>query len=255
MILTELSNQTLILYIAGFLRIGSCFLYMPAIGESTVSPMIRLILALMTTITIIPTIQDNLPIIKVLDSKAILLFGQELIIGLSIALTSRLFLSAIHVAGVTIGSMLGLSIAMLFDPSQQGQSNTVGLFLNVVITMLFLANNIHLIFIQAIADSYQVIGFADMKHYSSLISVVVQTIGKMWSIGLRIAGPFILINIVLMFGSGVLAKLMPQLQIFFVMVPVQILLGIIILLVGLSGITTWFVEQYVEFLQYLNSHK
>lgn len=251
MFLAELSNQTVILYMAGFLRIGSCFMYMPAIGDSTVSPMIRLILAVMSTIAIMPSIEQNIPVIKSIDGGAVLLLGQELMIGLCIALMSRIFLSAIHVAGMTIGSMLGLSIAMLFDPSQQSQSNTVGSFLSLTITMLLLANNVHMLFIQAIANSYHTIHFADIGQYGSLMEGIAQSVGKMWLIGIQMSAPFILVNIVLMFGSGVLAKLMPQLQIFFIMVPVQILLGILVLLVSLSGISSWFIGQYLEFLKHI----
>ena len=251
MFLAELSNQTVILYMAGFLRIGSCFMYMPAIGDSTVSPMIRLILAVMSTIAIMPSIEQNIPVIKSMDGGAVLLLGQELMIGLCIALMSRIFLSAIHVAGMTIGSMLGLSIAMLFDPSQQSQSNTVGSFLSLTITMLLLANNVHMLFIQAIANSYHTIHFADIGQYGSLMEGIAQSVGKMWLIGIQMSAPFILVNIVLMFGSGVLAKLMPQLQIFFIMVPVQILLGILVLLVSLSGISSWFIGQYLEFLKHI----
>ena len=251
MFLAELSNQTVILYMAGFLRIGSCFMYMPAIGDSTVSPMIRLILAVMSTIAIMPSIEQNIPVIKSIDGGAVLLLGQELMIGLCIALMSRIFLSAIHVAGMTIGPMLGLSIAMLFDPSQQSQSNTVGSFLSLTITMLLLANNVHMLFIQAIANSYHTIHFADIGQYGSLMEGIAQSVGKMWLIGIQMSAPFILVNIVLMFGSGVLAKLMPQLQIFFIMVPVQILLGILVLLVSLSGISSWFIGQYLEFLKHI----
>ena len=251
MFLAELSNQTVILYMAGFLRIGSCFMYMPAIGDSTVSPMIRLILAVMSTIAIRPSIEQNIPVIKSIDGGAVLLLGQELMIGLCIALMSRIFLSAIHVAGMTIGSMLGLSIAMLFDPSQQSQSNTVGSFLSLTITMLLLANNVHMLFIQAIDNSYHTIHFADIGQYGSLMEGIAQSVGKMWLIGIQMSAPFILVNIVLMFGSGVLAKLMPQLQIFFIMVPVQILLGILVLLVSLSGISSWFIGQYLEFLKHI----
>ncbi len=226
-------------------------MYMPAIGDSTVSPMIRLILAVMSTIAIMPSIEQNIPVIKSIDGGAVLLLGQELMIGLCIALMSRIFLSAIHVAGMTIGSMLGLSIAMLFDPSQQSQSNTVGSFLSLTITMLLLANNVHMLFIQAIANSYHTIHFADIGQYGSLMEGIAQSVGKMWLIGIQMSAPFILVNIVLMFGSGVLAKLMPQLQIFFIMVPVQILLGILVLLVSLSGISSWFIGQYLEFLKHI----
>ncbi len=244
MFLAEISNSTILLYLAGFLRIGTCFMYMPAISDVTVSPLIRLILAVIATIAVTPYISMNIPIINEINGYYLLLFVQELIIGLAIMCMSRIFLSAIHVAGMTIGSMLGLSISMLFDPAQQSQTNTIGSFFSLVITMLILTNNIHLLFIKSIVESYNIIHFADMTNYNSLMEGIIQNISKMWLIGIQMSGPFILVNVILMFGSGVLSKLMPQLQIFFVMVPAQILLGVIVLLVSISGICTWFVEQY-----------
>jgi flagellar biosynthetic protein FliR len=113
----------------------------------------------------------------------------------------------------------------------------------MLVTLAILESDMYMRVIGGIYESYNKIpvgGF--FNNYNDFTSLVIGSVGKMWSVGIQMSMPFILINIAIMIGGGILSKLMPQLQIFFVILPVQIIVGIIVFIIIMSGMMFWFLD-------------
>ncbi|CAL7962882.1 Flagellar biosynthetic protein FliR [Alphaproteobacteria bacterium] len=253
MILADFTTIAILKTFLVFCRVGTLFMFIPAISDATVSVNIRLILAIMVSIALTASVEESFMQLNVeLTSSPLLLFLliiQELATGLSLGIIVRTILTAIHIAGITIASQLGLAAAMLFDPSQQTQGSVVGNIFSLLAVILLLLSNTHLMILEGVVHSYKVIPFYTItEFYPSLLDTIITVLNGAWEAGVKIAAPFIILTTILMLGVGILSKLMPQLQIFFLTLPAQILVGVVLLATTISAIGVWFVEYYQEVL-------
>lgn len=138
-----------------FARIGAILMLLPGIGETSISPRIRLSFALAFSLIIGPAIAPQLPAMPDSLSAAAGLVALEAVVGLIIGLGSRFILSAGAVGGQIIAYQTGLAMAQSFDPTQ-GQAGTLpAQFLNLTFMVLIFATNIHHMLLQAAAGSYE----------------------------------------------------------------------------------------------------
>lgn len=239
--------ETTILFLLLFARIGALVMLMPGVGEQSIPTRVRLTLALALTLVLYPLISASLPQGLSGDLPRLLVtLILEVLIGVGLGLLARLLLSVTQVAGALIATTIGLGFAQTMDPTMGQQGAIVGSFLAVTgITLIFMMNLHHLAII-GIADSYSMfppgagIPIADMR------DAVVMTIAEAFRIGVQVAAPFMVFGLVFNLGLGVLAKLMPQLQVFFIAMPVSIAIGLMLLALLLGTMMSWYlghVEQ------------
>lgn len=237
-------------YLLTFARIGTLIMLMPGIGEQSVSPRIRLSFALLVSLLLFPMVQPLLAV----GSDAIgaprlvgLLFSETLI-GLVIGLTVRMILAALQTAGLIISQQLGLSYAMTVDPSQGGQQPAVGNFLSLLGITLILAADLHHVALDAIARSYALLPPQAVPAFGDAATLALKAIARGFTLGVQIASPFIAFGILFNLGLGVLSRLMPQLQVFFVAVPASVLIGMLILFGSLGVMMTVFLDDLGRYL-------
>ena len=232
---------TTVLFLLLFARIGALMMLMPAIGEQAIPGRVRLTLALALTLVLFPLISSTLPQ-DLLDNTPALLVTlvTEVLIGLGFGLLARILLSATQVAGATIASTIGLGFAQTLDPTMGQQGAIVGSFLSVTGVMLIFAMDLHHLAILGIADSYEMfppglaIPIVDMR------DAVIMTIAEAFKVGVQISAPFMVFGLVFNLGLGVLTKLMPQLQVFFLAMPVSIAVGLMLLALLLGTMMSWY---------------
>jgi flagellar biosynthesis protein FliR len=208
---------------------------MPGLGERSLPARFRLSMALILTLIMLPAVR---PLIKV-DANSlqslVSVLGTEFMIGLMLGLTARIALSCLEVAGVAIAQNMGLAFAMQIDPTQGGQSVAISNFLTITGITLILVSDLHHVSIKAIHDSYRLLEPGVMPASGDMANMLMRSVAAAFSVGVQIAAPFLVFSIVFNLGLGILAKLMPQIQIFFVAQPASIFLGTIIL-VGLLAV-------------------
>lgn len=217
-------------FVMVLMRVGTMVMLLPGIGENSLPTRLRLSLALLLTLIMLPGVR---PLIRVdINSPASLLseLGIEFIIGLMLGLTARFAFSALQVAGVVIAQQLGLAYAMTIDPTQGGQAVVVSNFLTTLAITLILVTDLHHLSIAAIYDSYRVLSPGTMPATGDMAQMLIRATASSFALGVQIAAPFLVFSIVFNLGVGILSKLMPQMQVFFVAQPASILLGVVILL-------------------------
>jgi flagellar biosynthetic protein FliR len=230
-----------------FARLGTMAMLMPGLGERGVPVRIRLVIAVILTLLLMPVYRDaytvNLasgfaPLIGVLI--------QEILIGAVLGLTGRLALSALVIAGTTIAYQLGLGFSIALDPAQDQQSVILSNFLTILGVALIFATDMHHLAIGALDESYNLFRPGTMLPAGDVAELMIMTVSGAFRVGIQLAAPFLVFGILFNVGLGVLARLMPQLQVFFLGLPMSILIGFAILLVLIGVLMT-------TFLTYLGS--
>jgi len=226
-----------------FSRLGAMMMLLPALGETGIPQRIRLVMALSISFLIYSLVRTSLPVMP--DSPYLLglLIISEIIIGLLIGTSIRLLMSALHTAGTIIAMQSGLALAQAFDPAQGAQSALMSTFFTLMAVVLIFITNMHHMMISAMYDSYTLFPAGSEIKMNDLAEMVLLTVSNSFLIGVQIASPFIVYGLIFNIGLGILARLMPQLQVFFIAMPLNIMVGFIILGIILASGMAWFLQH------------
>jgi flagellar biosynthesis protein FliR len=169
---------------------------------------------------------------------------QEIFIGIVLGATARVTLGALQVAGSVIAQQMGLGFVTSVDPTQGQQGLLIGNFLTMLgITLLFATDSHHLV-IAALNDSYAIFAPGETMASGDVAALATRAFAAAFKIGLQLSAPFLVFGLVFNIGLGVLARLMPQMQVYFVGAPLSILVGFLIFAAVLAAMMGTFLEYF-----------
>lgn len=231
-----------------FARLGAIVLLIPGIGESFIPPRIRLSFALAMTLMMLPVLSPGVPPLPASAAGLFALVIQEVLIGLMIGAVLRLFMSALATAGEIVSIQTTLAFAQTANPSQAQPSTTLATFLGLMGIVLIMATDLHHLFLGAIVNSYKLFPYARDVPVADAGQLAVQTVGGSFALGLQLAAPVVVFSLIFNIATGLVGRVMPQFQIFFVATPLILLLGLSIFALSLGVIGMVWVDRYRELL-------
>jgi len=241
--------STAYLFMLLFVRIGAILMLMPALGEDMIPARLRLGFALAFTLVVYPLLSPQLPAMPD-DMMAIAGFiFHELAVGLMLGAIVRITVMATTVAGAIIAFQAGLSAAMAADPTQVGVQGAVfGSFLSFLGMTLIFATDLHHVALAATYDSYAVFPLDAPLMFDDAAQLAIRTVAGAFSVGVQMAAPFIVFGLVFNLGAGILARLMPAMQVFFVLMPANIILGLVLFAMLLAMTMGWYLTSFENHL-------
>lgn len=235
MISLEWLPATAFFFLLIFARVGSILMLMPALGESSIPARMRLTFALALSMVLYPLVSAQLPPLPDTVWGLVALVLHEIAIGLIIGSISRLAVSSTQVAGTIIASSSGLSLAVAADPVNGGvQGALIGTFLSMLGIALIFATDLHHVAISAIHDSYLIFRVTDPLMFGDAANTILESVAGAFVVGVQMSAPFIVFGLVFNLGMGILSRLMPQLQVFFLAMPATVGVGLILMALLLS---------------------
>lgn len=232
-------------YLLMFARIGTMLMLLPGLGQLAVSSRIRLTIALVLTAVIFPLHRSAYQIDLRSLMSIITLLGQELLVGAVLGVAARIAISALQFTGSVVAQQLGLGFVTQVDPSQGEQGVIVGNFLVMLGLVLMFATDMHYLVIGALHDSYSLFTPGEIPAMNDAAALATRTVAGAFSVAVQLSAPFLVFGILFNLGLGVLSRLMPQMQVYFVGVPLSIIVGFLILLVVIGAMMT----TYLTYLQ------
>ena len=242
--LSQLVPADLFSLLLVFARIGSAIMLLPGFGEVYVSGRIRLIIGLALAVVITPVVGTGLPGLPAGPLELFVLIGGEILIGLFLGALARLLISALHVAGVIVGYQSSLANAMLFDPSTAQQGSLIGTFLTVLGIFLIFIANLHHVMLLALIDSYTLFTPGAPLPVGDFAEMASRLVAQSFTLALKISAPVVVIGLIFYLGLGLLARLMPQVQVFFIAIPLQTALGFFLLALTMTAGMTLFLGTF-----------
>jgi flagellar biosynthetic protein FliR len=242
--LANLSGMVLV-YALVFARTGSMVMLLPAIGEAGIPSRVRLALALAVSFAMTPVVAHLYPQEMPQSVMAFgLMLSQEITAGVLVGLMSRIIMSVLSVAGAVIAMQTGLSYAQSIDPSMGEQAAIVGNLLSMLGAVLIFATDLHHLAIGAIQGSYTLIPPGASLPTGDMAELAVRLVSGSFGLGLQLAAPFIVFAFAVNAATGVLARMMPQMQVFFVAMPINVLVGFMLLMLLIGSMMTLFLNFY-----------
>jgi flagellar biosynthesis protein FliR len=228
-----------------FARVGAMVMLLPGLGESNIPVRIKIAIALLLTLIIVPLHRADYHVNVDTLSALLVMFIYEILIGIVLGATARVTLAALQVAGAVIAQQLGLGFVTSVDPTQGQQGVVIGNFLTLLgITMLFATDSHHLV-IAALNDSYSIFSPGEVMPSGDVAALATRAFSAAFKIGMQLSAPFLVFGLVFNIGLGVLARLMPQMQVYFVGVPLSILAGFLIFAVVLTAMMGGFLDYFI----------
>ena len=212
-----------------FARLGAAVMLLPGIGEQEIPPTIRLALGLALLALLLPVLAPTLPPAPELGAEAIRLVAQEVVVGLWLGGLARILAIGLAMAGQAIATLIGLQGMLVSDPQLGAQGTALGRAFGLLSAVLVLSSGLYAIALRALAESYALIPAGAAFPADVAAESVAAAGGAALELALRLAAPFVIAAVVLNLALGLLARLAPQVQTFFVAIPGQILGGIALL--------------------------
>lgn len=227
-----------------FFRVGSMVMLMPGVGESSVPVRIRLSFAILLAMCLGPIVAPVLPAIPADLGATVGYVFKEILIGLAIGGILRLFLTSMTTAGELVSLQTTLAFAQTANPQGAQPSTSLSVFLTLMATVLVFDTDLHRMFIGAIVQSYTL--FAPLKHapLGDTVGLAEQTVSRSFALGLQLAAPVLVFSMVFNIAVGLVGRVMPQFQVFFVATPLTLLLGLSIFALSLGSIGLVWVGAY-----------
>jgi flagellar biosynthesis protein FliR len=232
-------------YLLTFARVGTLVMLLPGLGEMTVPTRVRLAVALVLTAILLPLHEKAYTIDLKALGPVLLMLAEEMLIGAVLGLTARLAISALQVAGSVVAQQLGLGFVTAIDPTQDQQGVLVGNFLTMLGIALIFATDLHHLVIAALNDSYTLFQPGELLSVGDMAQHITQVVTTAFRIGIQLSAPFLVFGLLFNLGLGVLSRLMPQMQVFFIGLPLSIMLGLALLLLVLGSMMGIF-SGYIE---------
>ncbi|MBF1681410.1 MAG: flagellar type III secretion system protein FliR [Selenomonas artemidis] len=221
-------------HIAAFLlmltRISGIFLISPFFGSMNIPMFFRVGIALAMSVVLFPVV-DGLGTPE--TPPSIIMFGAavlgELFIGWLIGFVAYISFAAITMAGKVMDMQVGFAVVNVVDPTSGQQIPLIGSFLYNLAVIILLVTNGHHMVIAALVESFRAVPLAGLEANISLALIIANFTGTIFLTGMKIAMPITFAILLTNVGLGILSRTMPQMNIFVVGIPMQLMIGLFVL--------------------------
>jgi flagellar biosynthetic protein FliR len=210
------------------LRTSIIVVLLPVIGGSQVPSQFKIGLAVFVAILLTPVVNFQFS-----GNQIAMLIVKEIFLGIALGLTVRFIFLAVNMGGVFISHTMGLSMGIVFNP-EVGQSTYVAEFYGAMLMLYFLIADIHHDLIFILVKSFELLPGGQIN-ILSLIPPMIAMMGKLFVVALKISAPVFVGMLITYILSGFLYKVAPQLNIFFIVMPLNIFLGFLLMAVSIPA--------------------
>ena len=218
-----------------FTRISSIFLTAPIIASRNIPYITKIGLAFVITVLLFPIINKEIDLPADILSYLIIILNQ-VVVGIIIGFTAYMIFIAIQLAGQIIDLQMGFGIVNIIDPLSNMQVSIIGQFQFVLGILIFLVINGHHYLFQAISDSFSIVPLKSIGITQVTVDKLIDIFYGMFIIAFKIAGPATIALLLTNVTLGFIARTVPQMNVFIVGLPLNILVGIAAVLLSLPVI-------------------
>lgn len=207
-------------------RLTSFMVSAPFFSTRTTPNLLKVGLGALLTLLILPTLpsMDNLPVDMLSYSFWLV---KEVLVGLVLGYAANLTFTAVRIAGGLVDWQMGFAMATLLDPSNQSNNTLIGQFVYLLQILLFLAVDGHHMLLMGISYSYSQIPVTAAMFNTGFVLAIVKIFIEMFSLGVRIAAPFMVVFLFCDLALGIIARSVPQLNVFIISFPLKTALGLV----------------------------
>ena len=227
-----------------FCRVGAALLWLPGFGNASVQVRIRLIVGVLIAVVVTPVLAPDLPAINAASTNVMGLITVELVVGSFIGVFANLLVGGLELAGGVIAMQSSLASALVFNPGEEKQETLPAAMLASLATVLIVATDMHHAMLAVIVDSYHRFPAGAAVPAGDMADALARIVSTGFTIALQISAPYVVLGTLFHLTLGLIGRIMPQLQIFYIGLPMQLLGGLALLLVTIPPSIIWFLARF-----------
>jgi flagellar biosynthetic protein FliR len=236
-------------YFLVFSRLSTILLTFPGFGSHSLAMRTRIMVGLVLTAATYPVVADHIPPYPDHSLTVLTLVAAEILIGAFIGLCFHVIIHMLDVAGAIISFQASLSNMFVYNPELAAQNTLPSQFLTLGAMAILFTNDLHHHILQCITASYHTIPVAHLDFMGDMGKAMVKMASSSFVLAIQITAPFLVGMTLLFCGMGLLARLMPGIQIFFLAQPLQVAFGLLLLGAALAPILSAFVTYFDQALE------
>ena len=230
-----------------FVRVTSLLVLAPGFGNRAIPPAVKIALGIFLAIVLTPVVAAGRPDVDLHLGSLVVLALKESAVGLAIGFASGLVFEGVRIAGDLLGFDLGLSLAQLYDPENGTSNNVVAQLLSMTALVVFFVLNGHHFILEALHASYGAVPLGGFRMGPALLDTVVSLTGMTLAVGVKLAAPVIVTSFLINIGLAVLARVAPQINVFFVTVSLKTGAGLFVLMASAPMVIAVFRKLLLSF--------
>jgi len=229
-----LSQQQFIGFFLALLRISALVVVAPVLGSQTVPAKVKIFLALFLTLIVLPVVKSEQDVASLSMLSLFPLAVKEITIGLFLGFIAKFMFEGFQFAGHLISTQMGLGMAQLVDPESGAHTSPVGNIYSLVAIMLFLILNGHHLVISALFKTFEIIPVSKLNVIETAAKIKMTSMfNNLFTIGIKLAAPSMVTLFLIEACMGIMARIAPQMNIFFIGLPLRLAVGMFILIASL----------------------
>jgi flagellar biosynthetic protein FliR len=220
-----------IVLVLALARVGGLFILAPFFGAKTAPVRVRAAVVFFVTLAMLPVVGNRPPALAANAGAAVILgmMGFETLVGFALGLVAQLTFGAVQMAGQLAGIQMGIGLSNLIDPQTQEHITSLAQWQNLLALLIFLSIDGHHVLVHAMADSFRVLPIGGGLPSAAGFGIVLDLAGGLFVVALKIASPVMVLLLMVNAAMAVLAKLIPQLNVFIVGFPLNVAAGLFVL--------------------------
>lgn len=231
-----------------FMRLGAAFIMFPGIGEAFVPMRTRFLFAAAFTFLLTPVVASQVPPMPEQIGDLVCLMGREALIGIFFTTILRMIMGIVEVAGTIVAMQTGLSNAMILNPALANQSALTGALLSIAAIVLLFMTGLDHFLLTTLMGTYDVFPISETFWIGDATQVLVDVMSKSFLIGVQLSAPFIIVGLLMYLTMGIMQKMMTQVQLFIVLIPIQIWGGFFLFSVCIGFMLMAWLRHYDEII-------
>jgi flagellar biosynthetic protein FliR len=228
-------------------RLSAFFLILPVFGWTTIPVTIKAAMVILLSIFFSMLVPFGLNPAQVTVSETVLLMFNEALYGLALGLIATCLFSAVKIGGRIVEHQIGFSMAEILDPLTGESTQPLGSFLEMIFILLFLSANGHHLFLSVISQSYQAFPVGSIPTIETLAGGTVKAGSAMLVAGLKLSAPILAAFLLLMVILAIFARIVPEMNILFISLPVRVGLGLFMMALFIPFINA-FVSEFAQLM-------
>ena len=243
----EFMIEKLLGFVMVLTRMSAFFLVIPIFSWKTIPARVKVSMLMLLSVFFSLITPFNISANQISILEAIILLSNEALYGFGLGLIVVLVFSAVKLSGRITERQMGLALASVMDPSSGDRGQPIGMLMDMIFILLFLSVNGHHLLLQIISRSYESFPCGQIPTISVLVEGVTRAGSTMLIASLRLAAPILAAFLILLVVLGVFARIMPDMNILFISMPLRVGLGLL-----MAGIFLPFINAFLgEFSEWM----
>lgn len=221
------------IFLLVLLRISALLVVAPIFGHRLYMARAKIGMAFMISLVVFPLVADQGLQVPEGIFPYVFMMVREALMGMVLGFTVLLLFIGIQFAGQLAGLQMGFGIVNVIDPQSHGQVSIIAQFLNILAVLIVLSIDGHHLILQGLMASFDAVPLGGVEFKAPIAEKIISLSSQIFGIAIKISAPILISLLSISVALGVLARTVPQMNVFIVGFPVQLAVGMSVLVASL----------------------